>query len=151
LRCAILRRMDRSRPVPVQTSRLHLFPCSLPMARAAVAGAAAVRELLNLNVSEGWPGDDVRGFFPVYAELLAGDPRWFGWGIWLIVHAADAAIIGDIGFKGPPDRDGLVEIGYSVVPDYRRQGYASEAARALVSWGLAQPGVAGVRAECYRD
>lgn len=110
-----------------------------------------MRSLLDVNVSDDWPGDGVRGFFPFYADLLERDPGWLGWGIWLIVHAADAAIIGDIGFKGPPDRDGVVEIGYSVVPGYRRQGYASEAAGALVIWGLGQPGVTRVRAECYRN
>jgi ribosomal-protein-alanine N-acetyltransferase len=121
------------------------------MARATLAGPAAIRDLLNVSVSDGWPGDDVRGFFPDYGDVLEADPRWYGWGIWVIVHAADAAIIGDVGFKGPPDPDGLVEIGYSIVPSYRRQGFATEAARALVCWGLAQPGVTRVRAECYRD
>lgn len=50
-------------------------------------------------------------------------------------------MIGHIGFHtlpGPeylkPYAPGSVEFGYSVFPNYRRMGYASEAARALMDW-----------------
>jgi RimJ/RimL family protein N-acetyltransferase len=36
------------------------------------------------------------------------------------------------GFKGPADRAGEVEIGYGIAPEYRGQGLATEAAKALV-------------------
>ena len=50
------------------------------------------------------------------------------------------------GFMGAPE-DGAVEIGYSVLPAFQRQGYATEMAAALADWALAQPGVARVVAE----
>lgn len=40
--------------------------------------------------------------------------------------------IGDCGFKGPPSTDGVVEIAYGIDPEHQRQGYATEAAEALV-------------------
>lgn len=40
-------------------------------------------------------------------------------------------IVGGIGFHGPP-REGLVEVGYGVVPAVRRQGVASEALRLIL-------------------
>jgi RimJ/RimL family protein N-acetyltransferase len=40
---------------------------------------------------------------------------------------ATGMVIGDIGFRGPPDAAGIVEIGYSVVAGRRRRGYATEA------------------------
>jgi len=39
--------------------------------------------------------------------------------------------MGSVGYKGPP-RDGIAEIGYSVVPSWQRQGLATEACRALI-------------------
>jgi [ribosomal protein S5]-alanine N-acetyltransferase len=43
-------------------------------------------------------------------------------------------LIGLIGFHAPPDANGLVEIGYRILPGYRRHGYATEAAQALLGW-----------------
>jgi RimJ/RimL family protein N-acetyltransferase len=46
--------------------------------------------------------------------------------------------IGTIGFHGPPDEGGRVEIGYRVEPGFRRHGIATEAVRALLAWAEAQ-------------
>jgi ribosomal-protein-alanine N-acetyltransferase len=43
-------------------------------------------------------------------------------------------MIGHIGFHGPPETIGRAELGYSVMPDHRRRGYAIEAARSLMDW-----------------
>jgi [ribosomal protein S5]-alanine N-acetyltransferase len=50
------------------------------------------------------------------------------------------------GFKGAPDQEGMVEIGYGISPAYRNNGYASEAAEALVRFALSRPEVRIVRA-----
>lgn len=43
----------------------------------------------------------------------------------------DGEVVGGVGFHGPP-RDGLVEVGYGVVPAARRRGIASAALRLLL-------------------
>jgi RimJ/RimL family protein N-acetyltransferase len=57
-------------------------------------------------------------------------------------------VIGDVGFVGPPGEDGVVEIGFSVIPSYRGRGIATEAVRALSRWGLSQPTVLSILARC---
>lgn len=42
----------------------------------------------------------------------------------IILHQADQVAIGGIGFHGPPDEAGMVEIGYNIIPAYEGQGYA---------------------------
>ena len=69
----------------------------------------------------------------------------------MMVHREERTLVGDLGFKGRPDDEGTVEIGYSVLPAYRRQGFAWEAVRALVKWGLAQQEVRRIVAECSAD
>ena len=54
------------------------------------------------------------------------------------MHNADATAIGDIGFTGKPDGKGVVEIGYGIVPECRTQGFAAEAAQAMVRWAFKQ-------------
>ena len=46
--------------------------------------------------------------------------------------------VGRVGFHAPPDADGVVEIGYSVSPAFRRQGFAVEMAAALIAWAAAE-------------
>jgi RimJ/RimL family protein N-acetyltransferase len=78
------------------------------------------------------------------------DPSSAEWGR-IIVHTVDQAVIGDIGFIGRPDEEGNVEFGYSIVPEYRGKGYATEAARAIIEWAFKQPGVMRVTADCLND
>ena len=50
-------------------------------------------------------------------------------------------MVGHIGFHGDPKAVGRAELGYSVVPQYRRSGYATEAAQAMMDWAAAAHGV----------
>lgn len=63
-----------------------------------------------------------------------------------LVHRASDAIIGTAGFKGPPAADGVVEIAYGVARDYQGKGFATEAARALVTYAFSDSKVRVVRA-----
>ena len=85
---------------------------------------------------------------PLQADAL---PRAEPFGIWVMIERETETVVGDIGFFGPPDADGSVEIGYSVVPDRRRRGYATQAAHSLVVWAFQQPGVQRVVAGCEPD
>ncbi len=41
-------------------------------------------------------------------------------------------LLGSCGYKGEPDENGMVEIGYEVAKDFRNQGYATEMAQLLL-------------------
>ena len=52
-------------------------------------------------------------------------------------------MIGNVGFHGEPGVNAAhaadaVEIGYGIRPEHRRQGYATEAAEALIAWARTQ-------------
>ena len=59
----------------------------------------------------------------------------------LIIERATDLVVGGAGFFGPPDGDGRTELGYGVVPSRRGRGYATEAVRELLRFGLAAPSV----------
>jgi [ribosomal protein S5]-alanine N-acetyltransferase len=83
-------------------------------------------------------------------EYVRQGPEYTTWGGTLIEKSARVAI-GQMGFMGMPDADGMVEIGYGINRSYEGRGYATEMVRALVEWALNHPEVRGVRAECSVD
>jgi len=101
--------------------------------------------------SSGCPSSDTSNIIPMYIEELKNDSSLSGWGIWLIINVSDSHIIGDLGFKGKPDKNGVVEIGYGVVDDYRRKGYGYEAVKALTNRAFEKQAVIKIVAECEKD
>ena len=135
----------------LKTQRLDLTLRSLEIAQAIAADKSKAETILAVRVPDDWPAQDLAEFLPLYAQQLEADPSLLGWGIWLMIHATERVVIGDVGFKGKPDYEGTVEIGYSVIPAYRNRGFASEAAQALVNWAFTQQGVKRIIAECSDD
>lgn len=59
---------------------------------------------------------------------------WYGWyAINIDPVSGERTLIGSGGYFGPPDSNGMVEIGYSVLPEWQRRGYATEIVNTLVS------------------
>ena len=135
----------------IETPQLRLVPCTVAAAQAAMVDRAAFALLLGVRVHDDWPAEDLRDFLPIYGQIVDEQAARQGWGIWLMLGAAERALVGDIGFKGPPDALRTAEIGYSVLPAFQGHGYATEAARALVAWGFTQPGVGRIVANCRFD
>jgi [ribosomal protein S5]-alanine N-acetyltransferase len=141
-------------PLPslrLRSQRLELVACTAAMGRAALMEPERLSPLLGARPADGWPLKDVRSFMPYYVARLERDGSLLGWGVWLVVHSQDGVIIGDMGLHGKPTREGVAEIGYSIVPDYRGLGYASEAGQAIVDWAFSHRRVKRLIATCEVD
>ncbi|MFI6689116.1 GNAT family N-acetyltransferase [Streptomyces sp. NPDC050485] len=102
-------------------------------------------------LDEYFVSDRARGIFGYRADQLAKDPSVAPWIVRAVVSEPGGAVVGDCGFHGPPDEAGMVEVGYTVVPGYRRQGYARAMLTALLVRAAAEPGVRTVRATVRAD
>lgn len=63
-----------------------------------------------------------------------------GWGLFVIQRSEDSAVLGGIGFHGPPG-DGSAEIGYDLTESARGAGWATDAVVVLSRWALSLPSV----------
>jgi ribosomal-protein-alanine N-acetyltransferase len=135
--------------IELRTPRLHLIAATLELARAEVSDRSMLARLLDARLPADWPpplnDDDSARFF---LDYLTKHPSNVGWMAWYFVAVEDGEriAIGNGGFKGAPS-DGAVEIGYSVVPRYQRNGFAGEAVRALIAWAFSHAGVDRIVAE----
>jgi RimJ/RimL family protein N-acetyltransferase len=82
-------------------------------------------------------------------ELMA-TPSIVPWILRAIVLRSERVVIGTVGFHAAPDARGRVELGYEVVPAFRRRGYAREAATGMMRWA-AEQGARIVRASVSPD
>lgn len=64
---------------------------------------------------------------------------FWGFGLWILEEKATGKVIGRAGFCLPEDREGP-ELGFLIHRDYRRQGYALEACRAILRCGREELG-----------
>lgn len=67
-----------------------------------------------------------------------GDPKWFGY---LTIDKAVERIVGTCAFKGPPGKEGSVEIAYFTFPEFESKGYATAMASALIEIAWISPNV----------
>lgn len=129
------------------TQDLILVACRADVARAVASDRALSSRLCGLKLHDAWPDADLPGVLASYAKLIEAYPDKIGWGVWLFCR--DGVVIGDGGFHGPP-KDGRLQIGYSIVPEHRRRGYATQAVKALCGWA-AQRGARSILAHCDLD
>ena len=134
---------------PVETERLLLRP----FRRGDVEAVHAYRGR-----------EDVARFLtelPMTREACAEAVRArIGWTLWsehsdriflAVERRSDGALVGEVSFMLRDAEAGQGEIGYVLNPDSQGQGYATEAAGALVALGFEVAGLHRVFARCHPD
>lgn len=132
-------------PHCILTARLVLVPCDTQLIDLALQGDEALAQSLGMKVEPDW---SEYGTAPLVftRQQIEMHPEHYRWWTYLFVHRNENALIGMGGFKGAPDAAGMVEIGYNTAPARRLQGYATEAAAALMRHAFSFPEVKKVQA-----
>ncbi|HEX4859488.1 MAG TPA: GNAT family N-acetyltransferase [Usitatibacteraceae bacterium] len=139
----------------LRTARLDLIGADTRSLTADLDGASALARAVDAVVPDEWPpehydADAVRWMLEAL-KSVPGDSAWRSYYIALRNPAnATRTLIGTCGFKGVPDGLGCIELGYSVLPDHQRKGYASEAVLGLIDLAR-RHGARKVAAETYPD
>jgi len=154
-----LREMNKFK---LRTERLELVAGTIELFRARVDERELLGRELQARVPDSWPpplfDQDAMDWMAKYLEEYAAAAGANEWGFYFIILPArggddgeEPTAIGGCGFKGLPADDGTVEIGYSMLPEFQRAGYATEAAGALLRRAFSQPQVTRVIAETYPE
>ena len=136
----------------VRSTRLDLVPMSLELMEALQrSDLESAQQMVRYTIPPDWPQamESVLRFRIAIARqqpetlpllLLA-----------MVLRAEPTIVVGRFGFHGPADDEGMIEIGYEVFPQYRRQGYAREAVLAMMSSVRGDPAVVRFRASVRPD
>ncbi|NJD19183.1 MAG: GNAT family N-acetyltransferase [Gemmatimonadetes bacterium] len=139
----------------LQTPHLRLVPASAEHVKAELDAHEAFSALLGAAVPESWPPGEYDEFTQRFflARLVAHGKRAIGWYGWYAIRDAaegvPATLVAIGGYYGPPSPEGVVEIGYSVCPEWRGRGYATECVQALMAHALQQEHVTRILAHAF--
>jgi len=141
--------------VTLTTPRMRLVASTAELVRAEIGDRDEFARRLGARIPADWPPDEAADALPWFLERLAGadpgDAGWYGFYGILADGGADGPIlVAGGGCLGPP-ADGVAEIGYSVLPAFQRQGYATEMMTAVVAWVALDPRVRRITAETGAD
>jgi ribosomal-protein-alanine N-acetyltransferase len=135
------------------TGRLRLVAGTRALAAAEIEDRVEFAKILGAFVPETWPTDNLRDTAGYFYGLYKEHPEWESWLTWYAIRTDNdyPILCGGIGFKGPPDERGMVEIGYSVLPEFQAQGLATEMVAGIVQWAKHLPEIRRIEAETNID
>lgn len=133
----------------VESRRMTLVAATPELVQADLAGRLVFAEAIGADVPEDWPPELFDNMAMRVSLQQLQDPAEHGWSLWYLLSKDHETprVLGICGFKGKPDRAGSVEIGYSVLRQFRIRGYATEAVARLVTWAFSHQNVVEVTAE----
>lgn len=125
--------------------RIELIDATTALLEAAPDSARFSDLLDGAAIAEGWL--DFPDALARMAALYRDGPSPKPWGVLFFVLDAPPVprtLIGWGGYKGAPDDDGAVEIGYAIAPGLRGRGLATLAAQTMIARAFETPRVGAV-------
>lgn len=117
--------------VEITTPRLRLV---LQLPDQVLAWLDSLPPDVRVEISESW-----------IQQVRRARPGDF-WSLGFEIRLADGVPVGSCAFKGPPDGERAVELGYGIDPDHQGKGIATEAVKALTKFAFESGEVSRVRA-----
>jgi ribosomal-protein-alanine N-acetyltransferase len=138
----------------IRSERLELPLLSLDqLDRLATGDGGSVAAELGTTLTSTWL-NDVRWLAALRAQQLRLRPADAPWLLRpILLRALDGGLstIGYLNFHAGPDESGMVEVGYTLIPEARGHGYAIEAVRAAFDWATRLHGIHRFRAAVAPD
>jgi len=136
----------------IASSRLRLIALDAELARLQLDDRLAFFKALGVEIEPSWPPELMdKNALHWAADRLSDEPGQQGWHAWVYISPVLNRLVGCAGYKGPPDANGSVEIGYSMLQSYREQGLATEGVMTLLEWAYRHETVKSITAVTRAD
>lgn len=136
----------------IKTERLILHLLNPEQLKKLIENVNILEEELNIK----YKGEPVEGIFKEIMsnqlQICKKDKENYLWNsFWIIIREEDRVVVGSIGFKGKPNNEGEVEIGYGLSKDFEKNGYMTEGIKQICKWALEQKKISSIAADTDFD
>jgi ribosomal-protein-alanine N-acetyltransferase len=124
----------------IATLRLDMVAVTPESLQIQQRNSVRMREELGAHIGAEvpaeWPHENWEPHvFDYLLNLYASDSEAIGWCRYITLrHGAGRTLIGSFGSGFPKAETGEAEIGYGILPNWQRQGFAPEAVAAMLPW-----------------
>ncbi len=144
--------METTPSLTITLARLELVAATKELLQAEGDHTQLAR-CLQADIPENWPtplyDNDARQFF---LSIVTKNPEAVGWTNWYILlpdQQGKKTLIGGVGACSLPNENGEILIGYSLLDQFQRKGFATEALRGFLDWAKQHPGLRKVLADTF--
>lgn len=138
----------------VETERLLIAALDNRQLHLYIAYNNRLEHELGLETGDRVLSQDLREMIDqitVPAMREATEDDYFYYTLWMVIDKTSNRLVAELGFKGPPNARGEVEIGYGTFPRCRGRGYMPEAIQGMLGWARKLAGVKSLTAETEQD
>ena len=137
----------------LETKRLLIKPLTYNQLVKYIKADDSLEEELNLNpnarvVPEILKEKMTLNILPKVADTNI-DYRYVT--LWTAINKKENQMVCDVCFKGEPNDDGEIEIGYGTQPQFQGNGFMKEGVGGMIEWAKTQPKVKSIFAETLKD
>jgi len=131
----------------VETRKIRFVELTRTAMRALLADdLEAARAETGVELGDYFLSASAKWLWQYRLNQLETDPGSAPWIARAVVAEPEGIVVGYAGFHGSPDEAGMVEVGYTVGPQYQRRGFGRAILAALLERAAAEPDVRVVRA-----
>ncbi|MBA7585138.1 hypothetical protein ES708_27108 [subsurface metagenome] len=136
----------------LETNKLKLIPLDAHNLRYSIEDRRKMERNLGVKITDTKLEEPVKEAMRTSLKMVLKNKKDYLWFTnWEIVLKKENRIIGGLCFKGRPDEQGRVEIGFGMQDEHRCKGYTTEAVKELINWAFIQEKVLSVIAETEKD
>ena len=140
--------MEYSVSLVLETERLLIRPLSYNQLQEYTELNNCLEQSLGLNsFTRTLPNELKEALEQVILPQVAASDNFLYATLWTIIDKERKLMVGDLCFKGAPNEQGEVEIGYGTYDSFQGRGFMTEAIGAIAQWALKQPEVRAIIAE----
>ena len=145
--------MKNKLSIKLETLRLIIFPLNYEQELKFIDGDNLLEQELGFPLSIRAIPEELLG--PIQQRVLPNlkDPskNSLFYTTWIGIEKSLQKIVGSFGFKGMPNAQKEIEIGYGIFPEFQNRGFMTEMVAAAIEWCRQQNGIDFILAETSNE